>query len=611
MGKTARRGYATPVALLGAFLLVILLLVGVSLRRQMDTRVKQATDLTGSLRGQTVTEILEKLGDPLDRASTPDQKKEILVYAVEGDDSRVKYIYISDGKVVAAKEDEFKPSLASDDWVASGEKADSPENSGGEAGSQSTPSASGPVAFDNGPQMNEVPSGTDALPDESVYEEEPVPTENQNRGQYDNLRDQLTTPSDSALDRLTRNIFNEPGQARESNSRENILPRQSGDLVPGPAYPEEILGSRLNTFTPITLKANTSLFNLFRQEERKWIVVTLDKIRVYDGGDGDDVAEIQFASGGKSGRWYEGQFGPNYLWWEAEDGDWIRINKPIFIRRKDHLEDKIALWVTVADLSKGYGTLSPRSIRNGVEAFYNNPGAFLQAGSRRDELISSYTSAMSQVSNEESEWQPLSTMTVLLKKDDEYGLRGVSERRVGKTRLVRSGNIAFVYTIHEVLSPDKKVNVKLELKKIRTGASGDSYENPGDLIALTQVGDGFRSGGAFNFVRRRFPTDDDWEEKGWFENWEINGEMFKADVTGPVVYLEVVNYDYDDTSNSELLGAAGMTLYLEDYTRDTDRTLVFGPEGGRGDYAGMLSDFYTKGLDGMAFPFVKVNLDYQ
>ena len=291
---------------------------------------------------------------------------------------------------------------------------------------------------------------------------------------------------------------------------------------------------------------------------KKAIVVTLDKVKIHDDEDpGPLNGEVQIMASVRTGFTEQVNAWPYKNWDEADSGNTLNVNQPIFVLPKDSVDEKLAIWISVLEndgLPKSAPKLIKKSLKisEGSALLYADPATFL----------ASY--ALEKATDKFLDWlgseEHIGTLTTALYKSQNFGMGDGSE----KSYTVRKKNATITYTVREVTIPEKPLRVEIKVKKVKVGESGDIWPNDGDLFIWTYVSDGF-DGKEPHGMPTRIPKKGT-HTKEDDATWNVDREIFSGKITGPLVYYEIGVWDGDPKpSNDDQLEIVSDTIYLSDH----------------------------------------------
>lgn len=284
-----------------------------------------------------------------------------------------------------------------------------------------------------------------------------------------------------------------------------------------------------------------------------YIVVTLEEVQILDDKDLAEEGEIQIVSVVTSGegKTQKTQY-PMKGWVEANNGDWLKIEQPIFDLWEDEMGDSLALVVTAVDNDEIADWLK-WSIENltgpalGALAKAVGAGAASPLVSELGDKLGEYIAV----------WlgknQPIGTFTTNFGRDEDWGVweEYQSEEhcvlfycwtQVQETSIyeAKADNMIIRYTIHRREALDVPVTVTLE--PIEIIEDGDGFD--GEIYIWARVADAF-SGELLREDITRIPDKGHQDEGDGNYHPDQPMTIFTTTAAGPFVYVEVAVWDED------------------------------------------------------------------
>lgn len=291
-------------------------------------------------------------------------------------------------------------------------------------------------------------------------------------------------------------------------------------------------------------------------QPKKAIVVTLDKVKVHNDEDpGPLNGEVQIVTSAQTGFTKQSTAWPIKNWDEADSGNTLKIDRPIFVLPKDLVDEKLGIIISVVEndsLPKSAPKLIDKAFKmsEGTSLLVADPATFLA------------TYALNKATDKFLDWlgsnELIGTYAGVLYKSKNFGMGDESK----KTYTVKRKNATITYTVREVNIPEKPLRVDIKVKKIKVHESGDIWPNDGDLYVYSFVSDGFEGEKPHGWKVRTPKKGTHTKEDD--STWNIDKEIFSAKVTGPILYYEIGVWDDDgDTSNDDQLEIVTDTLYMD------------------------------------------------
>ena len=291
---------------------------------------------------------------------------------------------------------------------------------------------------------------------------------------------------------------------------------------------------------------------------RKAIVVVLDTVKVHDDEDPALNGEIQIVTSTRTGFTEQVTAWPVKNWDEADSGNTLKIDRPIFILPKDLVDEKLGVWISVVENdslpSSATGLINKSlKISEGSALLLADPATFLAAYA----LEKALDKFLDWLGGEEH----IGTLATVLYKSQNFGMG--SENK--KSFTTKKGNATITYTVWELTIPEKPLRVDIKVKKVKVYESGDIWPNDGDLYIWTYVSDGFDGREPHGFTTRIPKKGTHTKEDD--STWNVDQEIISITTQSPVLYYEIGVWDDDgSTSNDDQLEIVTDTLYINVHT---------------------------------------------
>ena len=325
------------------------------------------------------------------------------------------------------------------------------------------------------------------------------------------------------------------------------------------------------------LRLDWSPFNISKAHanEDPYILLTIDKIKVYNDGDSIGEGEIMFFGSAKSGS-KETKLGfPAKIWYELTSGTTIMAQSderlPLFAAKESEMGDQIYFLFGADDNDDLPGLL---------KSFID-----VLSGRVTAKLFGKIIPGMSMAQKMNVLGNTAYQFAHAVSRADYIGeVHGILEKENGDwkfgTWTEHKGGIGVTYTLRRVWVP-RKLHAMVNLYGIRIDDSSDSNWHccskytvtGGEFYSIMRVGTDFKSDGTLDSQYTRYPKHgttcvcNNWVkcpayDKNKFGTRPESKTIYSGEVKGPFVYIEIGNWDEDNPS----IGDDDDPLGIWDYT---------------------------------------------
>lgn len=319
----------------------------------------------------------------------------------------------------------------------------------------------------------------------------------------------------------------------------------------------------------------------FETPPAPYVLVTLDSVKVLNDEDPTAHGEIEIATLVGTGDKVQGTRSPIRIWHEADDGDTILVNLPIFCVKEDEMGEGLAIQVTVVDNDEltdwvdfVIGDL-PGHISDLVKVIPEKP-----------DWVEEAAEWAADIGRELADWlgenEIIGFFGIGFTRDDNWGIRTAQYQAMVDDMVV-------TFSVHEVQPSGRPVTVRLKPIKIHENA--DSWPWEGEIFVWARVADGFYGDpGMLDAVYTRRPSsgtsgkdDGDWFGGSWSAGYLT---IFNTNQAGPFLHVEVDVWDEDNPWIGDDHDSLGVFAELYEplpqgpFTRTYNRTIT-APSGGK------------------------------
>ena len=308
------------------------------------------------------------------------------------------------------------------------------------------------------------------------------------------------------------------------------------------------------------LRLNWNSFNLTRSHtnEDAYIVMTIDKIKVYNDQDKYGEGEIMFAGAAKSGN-VTTKFGfPTRIWYELNSGDTIMAlhdeGLPLFAAKESQMGNDFYFTFAAYDNDDLPGLLrafidifTGKAIANGFSRII--------PGMKYAQKLNVLGNVVHSIADLAGRADYVGSAYNIYNKSQNYGIGTHKQRR---------GDLEVTYTIKRVWVP-RNLHANVRVYGIKIIDSSDSnwhccsrgLTTGGEFYSYLRVGIAFNSDGTLNQSLIRYPEHgttcvcNGWVKCPAYDKHKFGQrpeykQLYDGKVIGPFLYIEIDNWDEDN-----------------------------------------------------------------